>query len=172
MKKILKDLSVYIHISIYNITIMTIMSSWENCEAWIKMINDTILPYSRKGKKIVLTHDGLYYEDAEEAQKESNRITEENFDKIRRCAEDVMLGYEKCPPYSKKATNSYGGKHVIERFYDYYTTNGEYILAVFCSGVVSNTPQDWLNLSKGATGNMKKMNPNIVFPMRLKKVGH
>lgn len=149
-----------------------IMSSWENCEAWLKMINDTILPYSRKGKKIVLTHDGLCYEDTVEAQRGSNRITEANFDKIRRCAEDIMLGYEKCLPYSKKATGSYGGKHVIERFYDYYMTNGEFILAVFCSGVVSNTPQDWLKLSKGATGNIKEMNPNIFFPMRLNKVAH
>jgi hypothetical protein len=148
------------------------MSSWENCVAWKQMINDTVLPYSRKGKKIVLTHNGLYYEDAEEAKQESNQITEDSWDKIRRCAEDVMLSYEKCPPYSKKATNSYGGKHVIEEKENYYTTNGEFILAVFCSGVVSNTPQDWLNLSRGATGNMKKMNLNIVFPMRLNKVGH
>ena len=46
---------------------MAIMSSWENCEAWMRVINDTILPYSRKGKKIVLTHNGLYYEDDAEA---------------------------------------------------------------------------------------------------------
>lgn len=148
------------------------MSSWENCVAWKQMINDTVLPYSRVGKKIVLTHNGLYYEDAEEAKQTSNQITEDSWDKIRRCAEDVMLRYEKCPPYSKKATGSYSGKHDIEEKENYYMTNGEFILAVFCSGVVSNEPQDWLNLSKGATGNMKKMNLNIVFPMRLNKVAH
>lgn len=148
------------------------MVSWENCVAWKQIINNTVLPYSRIGKKIVLTHNGLYYEDAEEAKQESNQITEDSWDKIRRCAEDVMLRYEKCPPYSKKATGSYSGKHDIEEKEHYYMTNGEFILAVFCSGVVSNTPQDWLNLCKGTTGNMKKMNLNIVFPMRLNKVAN
>jgi hypothetical protein len=161
MKKDIKELSVYMYI-------LRNMNTWENCVAWKQMINDTILPYSRALKrKIVLTHDGLYYEsDDPHAQ-----ITEESMDKIKRGAEDVVKRYERCPPYSKKNTNSYTGKHHLEEEDGYYMTNGEFILAVFCSGVVSDSPQDWLNLSRGAVGNMKKMNLNITFPMRLKKVG-
>jgi len=150
------------------------MANWAKCVAWKQMINDTILVFSREDKKkIVLTHDGLYYEDTEEAKDAGRQITEESIEKIDRAVDDINKRYEKCPPYGKKNTNSYTGKHHLEEEDGYYMTNGEFILAVFCSGVLgeNGSPQDWLKLSKGATGNKKKMNLNITFPMRLKKVG-
>lgn len=137
------------------------MNTWDNCVAWKQMINDS----ERFKKKIVLTHDGLYYESDE---LRASEITEASMEKINRGAEDVVKRYERCPPYSKKKTNSYTGKHHLEEEDGYYMTNGEFILAVFCSGVLGDDYHHW---SKGATGNMKKMNPNITFPMKLKEVG-
>lgn len=158
MKKDIKELSVYMYI-------LRNMANWEKCVAWKQMINDTILPYSRElKKKIVLTHDGLYYE-SDELHAE---ITEESMDKIDRAVDDINKRYERCPPYSKKKTNSYTGKHHLEEEDGYYLTNGEFILAVFCSGVLGDDNKKW---SKGATGNKKKMNLNITFPMMLKEVG-
>ena len=149
---------------------MVELCSWENCVAWMDMIKRTDLPFCR-GKKIVLTHNGFYYDDAEEAKQESNQITEESMDKIKRCAEDIMLGFERTKRYAVKQTGSYTGKHIIEHLHDYYTTNGEFVLASFCSGLFTD-PQEWLCLCNGLTANKKKVSLNIILPMRLKKVRH
>ena len=149
---------------------MVVMCSWENCLEWLNMIKTTALPCCR-GKKIVLTHNGFYYEDAEEAKQPSNQITEESMEKIKRCAEDIMLDFERTKPYAVRKTGSYTGKHIIERLHDYYTTNGEFVLASFCSGLFTD-PQEWLCVCKGITANTKKVSLNIILPMRLKKVAH
>lgn len=140
------------------------MNTWENCVAWKQMINDTEAGLK---KKVVLTHDGLCYDDTAEAVGVSNQITEASMETINRAVDDIKKRYERCAPYGKKKTNSYTGKRHLEEEDGYYLTNGEFILAVFCSGVLGV----YWRWSKGAVGNMKKMNPNILFPMRLKKVG-
>jgi hypothetical protein len=147
------------------------MNSWNNCEAWLAMIKDTKMPFSG-GKQFVLTHDGFYYADDPVALQSGKTITEEDFERvIKRCAEDVMIEFERTKPYAVRKTGSYTGKHIIERLHDYYTTNGEFILAVFCSGLFKE-PQEWLSVCKGLTGNKKSISLNIVLPIRLKKMRH
>lgn len=141
------------------------VNTWATCEEWLAMIAGT----EYKDKKIVLNHNGFYWAGSEDT---GNLITEEDYERvIKRSAESIMLMYEKTARYAKKQTNSYGGKHYVENKEGYYMTNGEFILASLCSGVLLPiTPKEVL---KGLIvgGIKKKMNLNIMLPMRLKKVG-
>lgn len=139
------------------------MNTWSTCEEWMEKIKASRL----NDKGIVLTHNGFYYADAEEATG-SNLITEEAFDRvIKQGAIDVAELFERTKPHAIRRTGSYTGKHIVEELKGYYMTNGEFILAVLCSGLVS---EEWKQLAKGLAGNKRKVSMNISLPIRLKKV--
>lgn len=145
------------------------MDSWEDCEVWMKEIKEHRVPSWRTN--IVLTHNGFYYADSDEAKNASNQITEADYHRvIRKGARDVVDLFERSHRYSNKCVGSYSGKHLLEHYKDYYMTNGEFILAVLCSGLVAKAPYYWSDVAKGLTGNKSKISLNIAFPMKLKKV--
>jgi len=144
--------------------------AWTICEEWMNTIRDT-KRHHRDTKNVVLTHNGFYWADDEEATNPSNQIREEDYERvIKRGAEDIALLYEKTKRYAKKQTNSYGGKHFVEDKEGYYMTNGEFILAAICSGIL--TDFNVCDLMKGlqTSGPNRKMNLNVMLPMRLKEV--